>query len=383
MAGSLRNISVKWIVPTLACLPMMQPATGQVLPDDRADALYHSYDGGGVTVTGPSLLVRKKLTKDVSVSANYYVDSISSASIDVLSYASPYKEKRTEVSVGADYLLGDTILSAGFTNSDENDFQADTASFGVRQEIFGGLTVINLGYARGWDTIGQITDPEFSREADKRLYRLGVSQVVSKKFVLNLDFEGITDQGYLNNPYRQVRYEAPGGQGYLWQSEVYPATRTSSAFSLGGRYFLGKGSVVYGSARIYGDTWGIAAWNTKAGYTYIYNKKWIFDASYRYYTQTAADFYSDLFPYMDAQNFLGRDKEISTFSDHSLRFDVSYDFDVGKWKFLERGTLNLTYNHILFRYDDFRNVLEGGPAGTESLYDFNAGVLNLFVSFWF
>lgn len=379
----LRRISVSWLFAPLACLLAIQPCMAQVLPEDRADIMVHSYDGGGVTVTGPSLLVRKKVTKDLSLTANYYVDSISSASIDVLSYASHYKEKRTEVSVGADYLLGDTILSAGFTNSNENDFKAQTASFGVRQEIFGGMTVVSLGYARGWDEVGQITDPDFSREAEKRLYRLGVSQVISKRFVMNLDFEGITDQGYLNNPYRQVRYEAPGAQGYLWQSEIYPETRTSGAVSLGGRYFLGEGSVVYGSARVYSDTWGIDAWNTKAGYTYIHNKKWIFDASYRYYTQGSADFYSDMFPYVDAQNFLGRDKEISTFNDHSIRFDVTYDFAVDKWKFLERGTLNFGYNYILFSYDDFRNVLEGGPAGTESFYDFNAGVVNLFVSFWF
>lgn len=379
----MSRISLNWLMVPLACLVVSQSSMAQVLPEDRADIMVHSYDGGGVTVTGPSLLVRKKITKDVSVTANYYVDSISSASIDVLSYASPYSEKRTEVSLGADYLLGDTILSAGFTNSDENDFKAETASFGVRQEIFGGLTVVSLGYARGWDEVGQVTDPDFLREAEKRLYRAGVSQVITKKFVMNLDFEGITDEGYLNNPYRQVRYQAQGAQGYSWQSEVYPNTRTSGAVSLGGRYFLREGSVVYASARVYSDTWGIDAWNTKAGYTYIHNKKWIFDASYRYYTQSAADFYSDLFPYVDAQNFMGRDKEISTFNDHSIRLDVTYDFAVDKWPFLERGTLNFGYNHILFSYDDFRNVLEGGPAGSEGFYDFNAGVVNVFVSFWF
>lgn len=375
--------SLRGLVVPLACIAMMQSSMAQVLPDDRADLLYHSYDGGGVTITGPSLLARKKVTKDISLSANYYVDSISSASIDVLSYASPYSEKRTEVSVGADYLLGDTVLSAGYTSSDENDFKADTASFGVRQEIFGGLTSVSLGYAQGSDEIGQVTDPDFSRDADRRLYRMGVSQVVSKKFVMNLDFEAITDEGFLNNPYRQVRYETVGGSGYLWQPEIYPATRTSSAFAVGGRYFLGQGSVVHGNARLYTDTWGIDAWNAKAGYTYIFRSKWLFDLSYRYYTQTAADFYSDLFPYVDAQNFMGRDKEISTFNDHSLRLDVTYDFPVDKWEFLKRGTLNLSYSYMLFSYDDFRDVLDGGPAGTEPLYDFNAGVVTLFVSVWF
>ena len=40
-------------------------APPRVLPDDRADLLYHYYDGGGVTIDGPSLLVRKKFAREV------------------------------------------------------------------------------------------------------------------------------------------------------------------------------------------------------------------------------------------------------------------------------------------------------------------------------
>ncbi|MDJ0806416.1 MAG: hypothetical protein QNJ78_06230, partial [Gammaproteobacteria bacterium] len=74
----------------LLCLP----AGSAVLPEDRADLMYHVYDGGGVEVTGPSILVRKSVGESVSISGNYYVDSISSASIDVITSASPYQEER-------------------------------------------------------------------------------------------------------------------------------------------------------------------------------------------------------------------------------------------------------------------------------------------------
>ena len=71
-----------------------------VLPEERADAMYHRYDGGGVTIDGPSVLVRKNFKDTVSVDANYYVDNVSSASIDVLaSGATPYSEERTEYTV--------------------------------------------------------------------------------------------------------------------------------------------------------------------------------------------------------------------------------------------------------------------------------------------
>jgi len=69
------------------------PARAGVLPEDRADVLYFRYDGGGVTINGPSVLVRKSIGEHVSVSANHYIDMVSSASIDVETSASPYKDE--------------------------------------------------------------------------------------------------------------------------------------------------------------------------------------------------------------------------------------------------------------------------------------------------
>src|SRR5208283_5912853 len=98
-----------------------------VLPDDRADVLYDHWQGGGEEVQGPSVLVRKKIGDSVSLSANYYVDMISSASVDVLSTASPYKETRTQESLSADYLNGKTTYTLGYISSDELDYNSKTA----------------------------------------------------------------------------------------------------------------------------------------------------------------------------------------------------------------------------------------------------------------
>jgi hypothetical protein len=337
-----------------------------------------------VEITGPSILVRKQVTQDFSAYANYYVDSISSASIDVLSYASPYSEDRNEITVGGDYLLDATVLSGGYTYSDENDFTANTAWFGVSQDIFGGLTTVRLGYGHGWDTVGKVNDSSFSQDVKRRSYRVGVSQVLTKNLVMSLDYEGITDEGYLNNPYRQVRYrDASVPAGYNWQEEQYPNTRTSSSLGLGSRYYLRPGSSVYGNARIFDDTWGISAWDAQLGYVITPLPNWLFDISFRYYSQTSADFYSDLFDYANQQNFLARDKELSTFEDYSVRLGVSYELPNLHWGFVERGTINLNYDYIYFDYSDFRDVLEGGVVGEEPLYNFSADVIQLYVSFWF
>ena len=60
----------------------------------------HIYNGGGVTAYGPALLVRKSIADKVSLTGTYYVDTVSNASIDVVTTASPYKETRNELRPG-------------------------------------------------------------------------------------------------------------------------------------------------------------------------------------------------------------------------------------------------------------------------------------------
>ncbi len=87
-------------------------AQAGVLPEDRADVLYFRYDGGGVEISGPSMLVRKSIGEHVSVAANYYIDMVSSASIDVETSASPYEDERTQSSLAVDYLHGKSTYSS-------------------------------------------------------------------------------------------------------------------------------------------------------------------------------------------------------------------------------------------------------------------------------
>lgn len=384
------------VVLTIGLLVAMSVQAG-VLPEDRADTLYHYYDGGGVTIDGPSILVRKNIKDTVSVYGNYYVDSISSASIDVVtSGASPYTEERDEYSVGLDFLREDTTMSVSLTNSSENDYKAQSLNFGVSQEVFGGMTTVTMSYGRGSDEIyrnGADGQPDgiFSDEADRRNYRLGLSQVVSRNMLLAVYYEAIADEGFLNNPYRQVRYlDATSATGFSFESEVYPRTRSSNAVSFRTRYHLPYRAAVHGGYRFFADSWGIDAHNVDIGYTHPFSEAWVFDVSYRFYTQSAADFYSDLFSHQTAQNFLARDKELSTFNSHTVRFGASYDLIADGWGFLDKASLNVYYDHILYDYKDFRDLTavdgSGVPlsaAGSEPFYNYSSDVLQLYLSVWF
>jgi hypothetical protein len=373
--------------PALSVLALLAfaPAVAGVLEDDRADVMYHRYDGGGVTIDGPSVLVRKKFEEKYAVSAAYYVDMVSSASIDVVTTASPYTEQRDEYGLDFEYLRGKITYRAGFANSEENDYEANTARVSISQDMFGDLTTVSLAFARGWDTVRRRGDDTFEDRVDRRVYGVDVSQVATKDLVLGLSWETVTEEGFLNNPYRSVRYlDAGSALGYAYEPEKYPRTRTGNAVSVRGRYFLPYRAALQGAYRFYTDTWGIRGHTGEVSYTHPWRDKWIFDVRYRYYSQNAADFYSDLFPRQDFQNFLARDKELATMTSHSLGASASYAFRVPWLRFFQKSTLTFKYDHILFGYDDFRDLrVTGVEPGTEPLYDFDANVIQLFFSGWF
>ena len=54
------------ILSAVAMLAVPGIVLASVLPEDRADILYHHYTGGGVDINGPSVLVRKQIGKSTS-----------------------------------------------------------------------------------------------------------------------------------------------------------------------------------------------------------------------------------------------------------------------------------------------------------------------------
>jgi hypothetical protein len=391
----------QWAKVLAALCLVGTPASADVLPDDRADVMYHNYDGGGITIQGPSVLVRKKVGDSLSFSASYYEDLISSASIDVRLSASPYHETRKQEGFSVDYLHGKTIYTAGYIHSREPDYEANTAYYSISQSMFGDLTTVTFGFRRGWDNVyrdikvdGIIqNDPTFHEQADHRAYTLSVSQILTRNAILDLNFEAITDEGYLQSPYRDIRYLDPtNAVGYTLAPQVTPNTRTSTAASADLKYYLPYRASITGSYRFYSDTWGINGDTLELDYTQPW-RHFIFDGGVRYYRQNAANFYSDLFPRADYSNFEARDRELAAFHSLSLGFGAAYEFHVPYAAWINKSSLNFHFNHLMIDYSDFRNALYSrfptagcGTActvGNEPLYKLDANIFQLFVSIWF
>jgi hypothetical protein len=345
-------------------------ASGATLPEDKAELMIHSYDGGGVRATGPALLVRKSMADRVSLSGQYYVDAVSNASIDVVTTASPFKETRKAWELGATSVVRDSTLSLSVSRSSEPDYIADGVNVDVAHEVFSGMTTVSLGFGRGHDQVGK-KGVGFFDQALHWQYRAGVTQILSTRWLVSLNAEAVADSGFLGSPYRAAR--AFGAA----VPERNPRTRSSRALQLRTAYDTGDWlprSSLHASWRSYWDNWDIRAGTAELGFSKVLGANgpggFVLDGTVRLYTQTKALFYSD-----DAtaeSQYISRNRQLGTFNDTTLGAKLSYD-----WPRMPAGTtLKVTgaFQRISFRHKDFTDLRTG------NLYTYDANVLQAYLS---
>jgi hypothetical protein len=235
--------------------------------------------------------------------------------------------------------------------------------------------------------VEKVHDPSFGKkDMDERSYGVGLTQILTRNSIISANFEVITDQGWLSNPYRSVMYADPSGGASL-AAEIDPSTRTSNALGLDYKYYLPWRAALDLQYRYFTDTWHIRSQTAQIGYTQPW-RNWTFDGSLRFYTQTHADFYSDLFASATQQNFLSRNRELSSFNSYTIGAGASYQFQIPYAKWISKSTANLRFDHFMFDYKDFRDALlidpsKGVVAGSEPLYSVQLNVMQAFLSIYY
>jgi hypothetical protein len=362
-ASDLLRRLLKALTALLGGTLAMNGARAAPLPPDHAEAMYHRYQGGGLTSDGPAFLIRKSLADKVSLTGQVYVDAVSNASVDVVTTASPYKERRTELGLSLDYAVRDSNLTLGFTHSSEPDYKANALSVDVAQETFGGMTTVNLGFTRGADDVGQ-KNIGFFDQAKHWQYRLGATQILTREWLASANLEAISDSGYLGNPYRAARVFGAA------VPESLPRTRSSRALNLRVIGDLGHRDAVRASYRYFWDNWDVKAHTLESGYSRYVGESFLLDGFVRYYKQDKALFYSD-----NAQSqttYVTRNRQLGTYDGNTLGGKVTFT-----WKKVP-GQYEIKFNGALealhYRYSDYTDLRTGAP------YTLNATVLQLYVT---
>jgi hypothetical protein len=339
------------------------------LPEDRAESMYHLYDGGGVIAQGPAVLIRKSMLDRVSLSGSYYVDAVSNASIDVVTTASKFKETRNQGELGLDYVVRDSLIHVGGARSVEPDYQASTLSVDLTQDVFGGMTTVAMGFSKASDKVGQHGTPGWIDSARHWQYRLGLTQILTPRWTASANLEAINDDGYLGSPYRLARVFG------TFVHENDPRTRESKALKLST-----TGDITPEGAnnrrsfradyRYYWDTWGVRGHTLELGYNRNLAPGWLLESYFRYYRQNHALFYSDNAP--EQTLYVTRNRELATMHDFGPGATVTYTLRSVPGKYDVK--LSATYQFIDFHYADYTDVRTGKP------YSYKASVLNTVLS---
>ena len=339
-------------------------ARAATLPENRAEAMVHVYDGGGVTASGPAVLVRKSLADKVSLTGSYYLDAVSNASIDVVTTASPYKERRHDFGLAVDYAVRDSLVTLAVGASSEPDYDTRSISLDIAQETFGGMTSVSLGFTRATDEVGKTGDPGFHDQATHWQYRVGVTQILTPKWLASVNLEAMSDSGYLGNVYRVARVFGAA------VPEQVPRTRSSRAVKFRAVGDMGQRDAMHAEYRYFWDNWDIKAHTVEAGYSRYLGQSFLADGFIRYYTQSAALFYSD-----NAQaetTYVSRNRQLSDFDNVVVGGKLSYD-----WK-KQPGQYDLKANAAVellnVKYRNYTDIRDG------SLYSLRAAVLQLYLT---
>lgn len=219
--------------------------------DDLSTTVWSPHAGAGARVPG-----------NVELDVAYEADVISSASVDVITAATPtMNETRHELGLQAarEGLLPDFDGRAGYVYSVENDTESHTGILGATHGWSNDNVQVGAQYALSWNRTGVAGEPRsdwgtyWAHAAD-----LTLTLTLDERTEGEVGYSGYVIHGYQANPYRRV----PVLQGddlrfARWVEERVPDFRVRNAGVLRLRHAIGDHWVAQAEYRLYVDDWGV------------------------------------------------------------------------------------------------------------------------------
>lgn len=227
-----------------------------------------------------------------------------------LSFSSENEEKRQ-------------ILSAGISTSAEYDYFSVGGNLGFTKYSRNKNTEFNVKAMAFFDTwkiilpveLRNNPDPKY-KQGDKKprtSYNLGfaLSQVVNRNFQLALLLDLGYQQGLLATKFNRVYFN---DNAATVKSENLPDTRFKIPVGIRANYFMGDILVVRGYYRYYRDNWDISSHTFSLEPTIKLNAFSSISVPYRYYTQTASEYFQPIYKHSLDDQYFTSDYDLSSFS---------------------------------------------------------------------
>lgn len=336
---------------SLLTLSMLLSATANAAVD--ADFLVRRYDDGKTQVLSPHLDASGTFNNDtMKVQAGFAQDYVTSASADVVTYSSRgvITEHRTEYSTSFETIIPDGNMSVGYVQSDENDYHSRIFSAGGTREFFQKNTVMAFGFANGNDRINSSSNAAFDERMRHQVYSLSLTQILSKKSLVQFVYDFRVENGFLASPYRRAKFVDNTGV-VTPRTENHPVTRNRNAFAVKYNFFAeGMATTFATTYRLYQDSWGVMSHTLEERMTKEFGKRLQTSFALRYYTQSKAKFYEDYYTDTSALFYTGN-KTLATFDGYMVSVRPA-------WNMTENWQL---FGKVEYFKQNFKDVSDHGP----------------------
>jgi hypothetical protein len=362
----------KLIIKTTAIILLLSAGTILFAEDKISFRTNLFSDNTGTEVKSPAVELIKGLIGDLQFMVRYSLDrviippirglSATPSPTDAVTGASrpvddenaankSFNKDRNEIIAGFSL----PRVSGSFYYSNESDYLGKMATIAANTDLNQRNTNVAVNYSYGWDKIKPLgTDTLHTKEAHSA--NATITQVLSPNMIARIGVDLSYVRGFQSNPYRTVN---AGGQIFL---ERHPMERKRGAvfFKLN-RYFKTQ-TAVNMEYRYYHDNWGVQSHTLSFFYHQYFSDKVLFRYRYRYYLQTAANFYQT--SYSTVMPLMTSDYKLQAFNAHLFGLKIEYKLaDLvkdGFLGFLSSSTFEAKYERYFSSNDFAANIFQFG-----------------------
>jgi len=234
------------------------------------------------------------------------------------SYTKLFNEKNTELSLSANVYLDKW-----------------KALYPVELEPFaeGGEGLSNALFLQNTITGNSNYDPSFAEfdSEGRNSYTLGLgfSQILSKRLQGSLAIDMVQQEGLLSTPFQRVYFsdvEDSFIENFQLADRIEKLPDSRLKLAVGGRlnYYINETFVLRTYYRYYSDDWGIQSHTASIELPIKISSKFTLYPSYRYYSQTEADYFAPYEQHLSTEEFYTSDYDLSRFTANQFGFGISY-----------------------------------------------------------
>lgn len=212
------------------------------------------------------------------------------------SHERDYRSITANVNFARDFNMNNTTLSLTFNFEDDSSFP------------YGGVPTPLV------QMTGQWKSPS-SRGKTQAYLLFGITEVVTRRWLMQLNYSYSQSNGYLNDPYRVISVvDQTTGEPLQYLYEARPNARTQQSVYWDNKFDYGP-SVTDASLRYYTDSWGLKAETAELSDRIAITHWLSVEPDVRWYRQSAASFFHNYLVSSDVlPAYASSDSRLGTFS---------------------------------------------------------------------